>query len=301
MKNFAICLCFKNASSYLAEWLAFYRALGADYFYLYDNNSTDDYSAQVSPYLKQGLAELRRWPGLGQQNSIYIDCLKRARRKVRWLAFLDDDEFLWPVLDPDLPTAIDRYAAYAGVGICWFLYGSSHHQTRPPGLVIENFTWRARRPDSHVKCIVSPIRVTRPLEIGHAFECEPGFTMVDEQSRVLTSSSIGAPSGDLLRVNHYATKSLEELRQRRTQPQADTGNVSVHALSLWEHWAEDWNKTQDVGIHRFLPKVREVMREMAAFNTSATVPAKNVSSARQITAALSKPAASLRSLIKRLC
>jgi len=265
VKKLAICLCFRNASAYLDEWLAYYRAVGADYFYLYDNNSTDDYSEALWPYLKQGLAELHCWPGAAQQQRIYEDCLRRARRKVRWLAFLDDDEFLWPVLDRDLPAALSHYEPYAGVAVCWYLYGSSHHLTRPKGLVVENFIWRARMPDSHVKCVVQPTRVIRPLVIGHSFQCEAGCAIVDEHLRTVTSSQALEPSGNLLRVNHYATKSLQELRLRRTQPQADTGKVTEHPLSTWEQWAEGWNQTRDVGIHRFVPKLREVREQMSAF------------------------------------
>jgi len=267
--HLAICLCFKNASTYLDEWLAYYRAVGVDYFYLYDNDSSDDFRAVLGPYLKKGFAELHRWPGLAQQQAIYTDCLKRARRKVRWLGFLDDDEFLWPVLDPDLPTALKRYESYAGVAVCWYLYGSSNHKTRPRGSVIENFTWRAREPDGHVKCIVSPERVQKPLEVGHSFLCEPGYTIVNEHLRDVSSPQVSAPSGHLLRVNHYATKSIEEMRQRRTQPQADTGKVTAHPLSLWDFWAHSWNHTQDLGIHRFIPRMQEIQAEMAALRDNA--------------------------------
>lgn len=274
MINLAICLCFKNASQYLDEWLAYYRALGADYFFLYDNDSSDDYAEVIRPYLKQGLAELHRWPGLGQQQAIYTDCLKRARHRVRWLGFLDDDEFLWPVHDLDLPSALKRYDNYAGVAVCWYLYGSSQHKARPEGLVIENFTWRANGPDSHVKCIVSPSRVQKPLVIGHSFVCEPGFTLVDEHLRNVSSSTVEAPSGNLLRINHYATKSLEEMRRRRTQPQADTGKVTAHDFSRWEYWADAWNQTQDLAIHRFIPKIREVQQQMAALRKKEPVASK---------------------------
>ena len=56
MVELAVCLCFKDSASYLAEWLAFYRAVGVDRFYLYDNGSTDDYRPIVEPYIERGLA-----------------------------------------------------------------------------------------------------------------------------------------------------------------------------------------------------------------------------------------------------
>ena len=264
MVELAACLCFKDSASYLAEWLAFYRAVGVERFYLYDNGSTDDYLPVVEPYIGRGLAVLTRWPGSQQQSAIYNDCLNRRRREARWIAFMDDDEFLWPVVDPDLKTAMQRYEEYAGVAACWFLYGSSHYETRPPGLVMERYTWRTSPPrSSHVKCVVSPQRVVAPLYVGHAFTCALGYYVVDEHGRPISEAETATPSGEFLRVNHYATKSLEELRQRRARPRADTGQLTEHSMAQWERWAREWNEVEDREILRFLPKVKAVMEEFA--------------------------------------
>lgn len=259
----AACLCFKDSASYLAEWLAFYRAIGVERFYLYDNGSTDEYRPVVQPYIDRRLAVLTKWPGVRQQTAIYQHCLDRGKTEAHWIAFMDDDEFLWPVVDPDLKTAMQRYSAYAGVAACWHLYGSSHHEKRPKGLVIENYTWRTWPPtSSHVKCVVSPQRVIAPLYVGHAFTCAPGYHMVDEHGRPISSAETPRHSGDFLRVNHYATKSLEELKVRRTRPRADNGQVTEHSMSQWEQWAHEWNQVQDQGILRFAPTVKTIMAEL---------------------------------------
>ena len=264
MIHLAACLCFKNSSSYLAEWLAYYRALGVERFYLYDNGSSDDYLRIIRPYLERGLAVLKVWPGRAQQEVIYQHCLYTRRDEAEWIAFPDDDEFFYPTLDADLPSALQRFEAHAGVAASWFLFGSSHHQARPPGLVIESYTWRCTQPDTHVKCVVRPKRVRGPLYIGHAFICEPGFDVVDEHQRPVTDCPHTHASGDILRLNHYATKSLSELRERRMRPRADSGKVTEHPLELWEFWARDWNQVEDRGILRFAPAVHAVLREMTA-------------------------------------
>lgn len=264
MVDVAACLCFKDSATYLAEWLAFYRAVGVDRFYLYDNNSSDNYLPIVQPYIDRGLAVLTRWPGVRQQAAIYQNCLDLRRKEARWIAFMDDDEFLWPVADPDLKTAMARYEAFGGVAACWFLYGSSHHETRPPGLVIENFTWRTWPPlSTHVKCVVSPQRVLSPYSIGHSFTCMAGFQVVDEHKRPMLASETKTPSGDFLRINHYITKSIEELKWRRTRPRADNGEVTEHSMTQWEQWAREWNQVQDHGILKFLPQVKALMEEFS--------------------------------------
>lgn len=270
MITLGACLCFKNSAAYLAEWLAYYRAVGVERFYLYDNGSTDDYHALVEPYLRRGLARLTIWPGVAQQQAMYRHCLDQARGEARWVAFLDDDEFLWPVADRDLPTALQRYEEHAGVAACWCLYGSSHHEKTPPGLVIENYTWRTCYADNHVKCIVCPTRVQGPKYIGHSFACEPGFQVVDERGHHMAAHAAATPSGDFLRVNHYATKSLEEVRTRRARPRADNGQLSEHPLSLWEFWARDWNQMQDVGILRYVPATKAILSEFAPVHRGKT-------------------------------
>lgn len=263
MIDLAACLCFKNSASYLGEWLAFYHALGVQKFYLYDNGSTDSYRPIVQPYLYRGLATLTLWKGAAQQEIIYQHCLCARKHEAKWIAFMDDDEFLWPVVDVDLPAALRQFDAHAGVAAAWFLFGSSHHQTRPLGSVIESYTWRATHPDKHVKCVVRTDRVRGPLYIGHLFVCEPGFQVVDEHHLPVIECPHTTATGDILRINHYATKSMEEVRERRTRPRADNGKISEHPLSMWEYWAENWNQTEDRGILRFADRMHAVLKEFA--------------------------------------
>jgi hypothetical protein len=259
----AACLCFKNSATYLAEWLAYYRAAGVEKFYLYDNESSDNYDPIVRPYVKRKLASLIKWPGSAQQTAMYEHCLNVAQSEAEWVAFMDDDEFVWPVVDANLPALMERFSAHAGVAACWYLFGSSKHEVRPPGLVIENYTWRTHPPlSSHLKCIVNPKRVTKPRYIGHSFFCEPGYAVVDEKMRPIETAETSTHSGDLVRVNHYATKSLQELRERRARPRADNGKVTEHPLSLWEYWADNWNQVEDRGILRFLPAVKANLEEI---------------------------------------
>ena len=40
MHYLAACLVFKDAASYLDEWIRFHQRVGFEHFYLYDNDST---------------------------------------------------------------------------------------------------------------------------------------------------------------------------------------------------------------------------------------------------------------------
>lgn len=68
--NVSICSIFKNEAPYLKEWIEFNNIVGVDHFYMYNNNSEDDYEAILQPYIKSGLVTLIDWP----QNQKQMEC-----------------------------------------------------------------------------------------------------------------------------------------------------------------------------------------------------------------------------------
>ena len=56
----AICAIFRDEARYLAEWLEFHQRQGVERFYLYENNSTDDWERALAPF--SDAVELHRWP-----------------------------------------------------------------------------------------------------------------------------------------------------------------------------------------------------------------------------------------------
>lgn len=111
--TFAVCAMFKDEAPYLREWIEYHHhVLGATKFYLYNNDSTDNYEEILEPYTKKGIVEIIDWESceknaLNGYNCIswdryqigaYNDCLKnRALGKARWVAVCDIDEYIVPV------------------------------------------------------------------------------------------------------------------------------------------------------------------------------------------------------------
>src|SRR5690348_6409443 len=48
------CAIFRNEAPYLAEWLVFHLGVGVEHFYLYENNSTDDFESVLAPFFERG-------------------------------------------------------------------------------------------------------------------------------------------------------------------------------------------------------------------------------------------------------
>ena len=250
MHYLTACLTFKDAASYLEEWIRFHLNVGFDHLYLYDNDSSDDFESVIRPFVTRGQATYHQWPGVGQQREMFQNCLDTYRGQARWIAFIDDDEFLFPAAKNDLPAVLSDYETHAGVAVCWLLFGSNGHRTRPSGLVTENYCRRAPWIDRHVKCIVDPAKVTGPEIGGHRFYCIEGTHIVDENHRAIAGAFSESPSANVLCLNHYLIKSREELLWRRNRMAVD-GSAPIHSIEKWEAFDRDYNAVEDFRIQRF--------------------------------------------------
>lgn len=67
----------KNESSYIEEWLEYHLLVGVEHFYVFDNESSDNITDVLRPYVEQGLVTYQSWPGKNQQKVIYNACLRK--------------------------------------------------------------------------------------------------------------------------------------------------------------------------------------------------------------------------------
>ena len=91
--KFAICSMFKNEAKFLKEWIEFHRLIGAEHFYLYNNESTDNYLEVLKPYIDKNIVELIDWESteehaiFGIDNNLWVpyqigaftDCIKNIK------------------------------------------------------------------------------------------------------------------------------------------------------------------------------------------------------------------------------
>ena len=258
------CLVFKDSAPYLDEWIRFHLAVGFEHLYLYDNDSSDDCASVVRPFVARRQVTLHKWPGIGQQTNVFQNCLDTYRKSARWIAFIDDDEFLFPAEKNNLQDILPEYERHAGLAICWLLVGSNGHRIRPRGLVTDNYFRRAAWIDRHVKCIVDPSKVTAPEIAAHAFRCLDGAQIVDENHRAIVGPFSENPSADVVCLNHYLIKSHEEMRQRRTRRWVD-GTTPILSIEQWEAFDRDYNAVEDRRIQRFTRIIKR-QQLLARFN-----------------------------------
>ena len=62
MHPLVVCAIFKQEAHYLKEWIEFHRIQGFSKFFLYNNNSNDNYLEVLQPYIDKGIVDLTEWP-----------------------------------------------------------------------------------------------------------------------------------------------------------------------------------------------------------------------------------------------
>jgi hypothetical protein len=196
---------------------------------------------------------------------MFDDCLARANADgdVEWLAFIDDDEFLFSSDLKPLADTLARYAVHPGVVASWWLYGSGGLQRRTKDWTIERFTQSAGGPDQHVKCIVRPSRIAHATISPHAFVTRDGTELVDENFRPMSGALNPAPAAAVLRVNHYLTKSWEECIERRfLRAEINTGKLKPLTMTQWREWDGQWSGVHDPVAQTFVPAMRAIEQRL---------------------------------------
>jgi hypothetical protein len=215
----AICAIAKNEGRYFQEWIEWHKNLGAEKFYIYDNESDDDTRDVLKPHIDSGLVEYNFITGKKKQTAAYDDCLKRHRYDARWIAFIDIDEFIVPTGGKTITEFLKDFENYSAVEINWMCYGSGGKKKRTAGSVMERFHTHAKpecKLNRHIKSIVNPRCATNFIS-SHDVVRLKGKAVDTNGKTVHRHFYARAPLHDKFKINHYAVKSYEEFLEKRAR------------------------------------------------------------------------------------
>lgn len=215
----AIGAIFRDEAPYLDEWVTFHRGQGVERFYLYDNESADAPESALAAHCD--VVTVIPWPGELQQLAAYADCIRRHRFDTRWLALIDIDEFLFSPRAESLPKVLEQFDRVAGVAVNWRCYGPSGH-AEPQTSTLDAYTRRA--PDEHpmnehVKSVVVPMLTADEMGTPHHFRHFD--RCVGENGDPVVSPWRVPATADVLRINHYVTRSRAEHERKQKTPRSD--------------------------------------------------------------------------------
>ena len=220
----SVCCIFQNEDRFLKEWIDYHRMIGVEHFYMYDNMSDDNSCKELEPYIKEGVVEYIYWERIYTidkewwhvQRDAYVDAMKRARGRTKWLAVIDTDEFIVPVQDHDLKSFLDDFDDFGGVCLSWVCYGTSGVKKVPEGAwMIEQLLYRSDFSYSlnkYVKSIVRPERVDEEKSFfPHTCEYIDGYYHVNAEKQKLKKSVVRDSCTTRIRLHHYWARDLDFL------------------------------------------------------------------------------------------
>ena len=121
----SMCSCFKNEAPFLKEWIEYHLFIGYDHFYLYNNNSTDNYEEVLQPYVNSGVVTLIEFPIVPVQVAAYKHFYDTYRYETKWVSFFDIDEFVCLYREVNIKDWLNRFSKYPVVYVYWKYFGSS--------------------------------------------------------------------------------------------------------------------------------------------------------------------------------
>lgn len=262
--NLSLCAIFQDEAPYLKEWIEFHRIVGVEHFYLYNNNSEDNFQEVLLPYVQEGIVDLIDWPyapsSVRNWNAIqiaaYMDCIKKVKHETDWLAVIDIDEFLFPVETYSLKDFLKDYKGYAAVTANWVMYGTSNVQRILPGeLLVEKLIFKENSAGNpHVKSIVKP-RYVAGASNPHHFQLKEGYSQVNEDKISFEGPLSPYVTINKIRINHYWTREEHYLRNFKIPRRQAWGDNISEALIAQLSGAED------KAIFKYLPKLHSRMRK----------------------------------------
>lgn len=270
----AICAVARNEDLYIAEWVRYYRKLGASHIYIYDNNDED------TPVLRQlasekdvtviplhGQSALER---IGYQGGAYADAYKRFGEQYAWMGFFDIDEFVEIDNGVSLPDFLDgpSFDGVTVVHLHWRYYGDGGRAKYSPEPLAVRFPDPAPEDVKYADALKPENRYVKSI-VRTGYDC---VNFRDVHAPWFYGAACRTPSGQFeyvdrstapvdlkgARVRHYGTKTIEEYIRRRIGRRRATGlkQISVKDRLDWFFRVNEMTSEKLQVIHEMLPDVK---------------------------------------------
>jgi Glycosyltransferase family 92 len=274
----SVCAIFQNEAPFLKEWIEFHKLQGVQHFFLYNNNSDDDFLDVLDPYIKSGEITLKEWPfryphenhaeWLSIQTRAYMNCIRQYGVKTTWLACIDIDEFLFCPNGMTVVSFLKNYQAFGGLCVYWRVFGTSHLETIPPNVLMIEALTKCSHPKSalnqFVKSIVQP-KFVADCHSAHTFIYKNNYFAIDTDGNVVNSGNVPYCIQDKIRINHYWTRTESWFRERKIPSIKARGREDQIQL------AESCNLDDDTAILQFVPTLRDAVFNSLSATTEPSI------------------------------
>ena len=255
--HISICGCFKNEARFVKEWIEYHLMMGVEHFYLYNNNSDDNYQEILQPYIDKGIVTLEHYSHVPAQPGIYQHWYENYRQESDWVSFLDFDEFFVPLKHDNLKDWLDENGKYPVLLIYWKMFGTSGLMNHDDNkLCIEQYTVSWPKLDAVGKLLVNTNYDIVELITGSmhylkvkylGFQIPPINIFNHFVLPGIHRTNSKEPD---IQLNHYWSKAFDiyELKHKR-----GSGSFAKSWKTFDKFlWHEKHNTSSDYAIYRFL-------------------------------------------------
>jgi len=238
--EFAVAAIFKNEQHAIVEWIEHYLFHGAEHIYLINDNSTDNTTDLIEPYINKNLVTLFniKWDYyLGRQHDIYNHYLLPIinDKQTKWLLICDLDEFIWSPLNIDLKILLRNCHHLSQIQINHTQFGSSGF-IEQPSCIVKYFTYREKEQSILYKYFINSEYKFSSLNVHHASyvnqnDSKGTFIMINDNS--------------YFRFNHYRIQSFNFWKNVKCS-RGDVDNYSIRTEK--DFYDIDKNEIEDSGL-----------------------------------------------------
>ncbi len=270
----SICAIFKNESLYLKEWIEYHKIVGIDHFYLYNNNSEDDFINILTPYIQAGIVTLIDWPYNQAQMESYHDCIEKYSNETEWFSFIDIDEFIVPNITDNVYDFLKSFKNKRPVIIAyWKMFGTSGKISRnTDNLVTEDFIVCWNKYSDLGKIFFNTSYTfdksyKRNMNLNHyswGNKKKKYIPPVNVFNKMCIFGSNPIPhNADInyfpLQINHYFSKTYDEYLQKKSRGDAYF-KTNPHDIEYF-YTHEMNNQTTDYRIYKYLIKLKIALKK----------------------------------------
>ena len=218
----SVCCIIKN-EDYLEEFIIYNHVLGVEHFYIYDNESTIPIKTRLKDDYFKKICTIIYFPGKVQQLIAYNDCLKKYGHDNQWLIFIDGDEFILPKKHKNIQDFLKNYEDAHAIAINWVFFGSSFHDKKQSGLIIDKYRYSEGIQNQHVKTICKPEHTVK-FKDPHTVILKDENKYNDPHKNIISPPFNENNTIDIIQINHYYGKSMEEQLEKKNRGTPDRIN-----------------------------------------------------------------------------
>ena len=218
VKYYLSLCCIIKDETYLEEFIIYYRILGVEHFYIYDNESNIPIKKRLSHDFFKDICTIFDFPGKIQQLNAYNHCINNFKHDTEWLIVVDGDEYILPKKDNhfSIRDFLNEYEDAHAIGINWVMFGSSYYNEKQNGYLVDKYRFCENKQNHHIKTIFKPRFAYEYKHDPHHLNVHNPSKYIDSKRNII-SNTLPFNNNytiDIIQINHYSIRSIEDQSEK---------------------------------------------------------------------------------------